>query len=75
MEYFTSQMLKESWGNKPCDHPRLEKVYYNGAFLINYACTTCGADFTIAQKMDIDEMLRRKRKKKEKEKEKEKDKI
>jgi hypothetical protein len=60
MEYLASMKLKESWGKKPCDHPRLEKVYYVGAFLINYSCTTCGADFTISQKMEIDQ-LRKKR--------------
>ena len=47
------------FGDNPCDHPHLEKVYYNGAFLINYACTLCGKDFTIAQKMEIDEMINR----------------
>jgi hypothetical protein len=59
MEYFATQTLKESWGNKPCEHPHLEKVYYSGAFLINYACTTCGKDFTIAQKMELDESRKR----------------
>lgn len=54
MEYFAGQKLKDSWGKKPCDHPRLEKVYYVGAFLINYACVKCGADFTIAQKMEME---------------------
>ncbi len=55
MEYYQTQRLKEEWGNKPCSHPAFEKVYYTGAFLINYACTQCGADFTIAQKLGIDE--------------------
>jgi len=55
MEYYTAEKLKKSWGNKPCDHQKLEKVYYSGAFLINYACTICGADFTIAQKMEMDQ--------------------
>lgn len=55
MDYLTSQKLKEEWGKKSCDHPAFEKVYYTGAFLINYSCTTCGADFTISQKMAIDE--------------------
>jgi len=59
MEYSASQELKNTWGNKPCDHPHLEKVYYNGAFLINYSCTICGADFTIAQKMGMDERIKR----------------
>lgn len=55
MEYYQAQQLKETWQKKPCDHPMLEKVYYNGAFLINYSCNKCGKDFTIAQKMEIDE--------------------
>jgi hypothetical protein len=55
MEYAKAQKLKEEWGKKTCDHPGFEKVYYTDAFLINYACTTCGADFTIAQKMEIEE--------------------
>jgi hypothetical protein len=59
MEYFAAQKLKESWGNKPCDHLRLEKVYYVGAFLINYCCVRCGADFTIAQKMEKDEIRKK----------------
>jgi transposase-like protein len=53
MEYFYQQQLKASWGDKPCDHPHLEKVYYTGAFLTNYACTHCGKEFTIAQKMEL----------------------
>jgi len=59
MEYFAAQKLKDSWGKKPCNHPRLEKVYYSGAFLINYVCTQCGADFTIAQKMEMDQIRKR----------------
>ena len=55
MEYSTFVKLKESWGGKLCDHPVLEKVYFIGAFLINYACTRCGAEFTIAQKLEIEE--------------------
>jgi transposase-like protein len=61
MEYYKALKLKEEWGNKPCDHPRFEKVYYTGAFLISYVCTQCGSDFTIAQKLEIDEMRKKKR--------------
>jgi hypothetical protein len=60
MEYAKSQKLKEEWGDKPCDHPRFEKVYFTGAFLLNYSCTTCGADFTIGQKMEIEEARKEK---------------
>ena len=57
MEYFTAQKLKEIWGKKPCDHPVIEKEYYNGAFLINFVCTKCAKEFTIAQKLEMDEIL------------------
>lgn len=55
MEYFTVQKLKEAWGDKPCDHPLLEKEYYAGAFLVTYVCTQCGKEFTIAEKLEMDE--------------------
>jgi hypothetical protein len=55
MEYFNSLKLKEDWGKKPCDHPQFEKIYYAGAFLIVYACTQCGQELTIAQKLEIEE--------------------
>ena len=55
MEYIALQKLKEAWDKKPCSHPRFEKVYYAGAFLTTYACTQCGAEYTIAEKMAIDE--------------------
>jgi hypothetical protein len=55
MEYYAAQKVKDSWGKKPCDHPHLEKEYYVGAFLINYVCTQCGKEFTIAQKFELDE--------------------
>jgi hypothetical protein len=61
MEYINSQKLKEEWGKKPCDHPYFEKVYYSGAFLIHYCCTICGADFTIARKMEIEEVRKHKK--------------
>jgi len=60
MEYYQAQKLKEDWGKKPCDHPSLEKLYYTGAFLINYSCTQCGADFSIAQKLEMDKMRKKK---------------
>lgn len=55
MEYYSAQRLKDSWGDNPCDHPHLEKEYYAGAFLINFVCTQCGNEFTIAQKLEMDE--------------------
>ena len=59
MEYNVAQKVKESWGSKPCDHPHLEKEYYVGAYLINYVCTQCGHEFSIAQKLEMDETRRK----------------
>jgi hypothetical protein len=56
MEYNSAQKLKDVWNKKPCDHPHLEKEYYVGAYLINYVCIQCGKEFTIAQKLELDEV-------------------
>ena len=55
MEYYNSQKLIEEWGKKPCEHPAFERIYYAGAFLTVYCCSMCGKEFTISQKMEIDE--------------------
>jgi hypothetical protein len=55
MEYSVAQKLKDSWGKEPCEHPHIEKEYYAGAFLINYVCTQCGEEFTIAEKYELED--------------------
>lgn len=54
MEYNDAQKVRDAWGNKPCNHPHFEKEYYVGACLINWVCTQCGKQFTIAQKLELD---------------------
>jgi len=56
MEYYVAQKVKDSWGEKPCNHPHIEKEYYTGAFLINYVCTQCGKEFSIPQKLEMDQV-------------------
>lgn len=34
--------LREKWGDKPCDHPVLDKEYSLGAATGDYTCTQCG---------------------------------
>jgi hypothetical protein len=55
MEYYVAQKVKDSWGEKPCNHPHIEKEYYTGAFLTNYVCTQCGKEFSIPQKLEMDQ--------------------
>jgi hypothetical protein len=61
MEYLAAQKQKDAWENKPCDHPHLEKEYYVGCYLINFVCTQCGKEFTIAEKLEMDLILKKKR--------------
>jgi hypothetical protein len=56
MEYYAAQKVKEAWGEKPCLHPEIEKEYYTGAYLVNYVCVQCGKEFTISEKLEMDEM-------------------
>lgn len=56
MEYYTAQKVKDAWGKKSCDHPHLEKEYYVGAFLVNWVCVQCGKEFTIAEKLGMDQI-------------------
>lgn len=59
MEYYIAQKVKYSWGKKLCDHPHIEAEYYVGAFLTNYVCTQCGQEFTIPQKLEMDEVRKK----------------
>jgi len=34
--------LKREWGDKPCNHPVIEKEYDLGSDTGDYVCTTCG---------------------------------
>jgi hypothetical protein len=61
MEYYIALKVKEEWGTKPCDHPHLEKETYSGAYLVTWVCTQCGQEFTIPQKLEMDEIRKHSR--------------
>jgi hypothetical protein len=42
MQMLAAATLKKVWGDKPCEHPVLDKEYHLGAATGDYACTTCG---------------------------------
>lgn len=42
MQLKKAQELEKSWGDKPCDHPNLEKEYELGSATGDYVCTKCG---------------------------------
>jgi hypothetical protein len=35
--------LRKAWGNKLCNHPRLDELYFLG-YSVGQACKTCGHD-------------------------------
>ncbi len=54
MQFDKANQLRESWGNKSCSHPNLEKEYYLGSDTSDFVCTTCGETFSKAQKEKIE---------------------
>jgi hypothetical protein len=64
MEYYEALKIREKWGDKPCEHQHLEKMYYAGAFLTVYTCSDCAREFTIAEKLEMDSIAMKSGKKK-----------
>ncbi|MDT3417203.1 hypothetical protein QO009_003098 [Brevibacillus aydinogluensis] len=42
MQMEDAARLREKWGDKPCDHPYLDKEYYLGGQTGDYVCIQCG---------------------------------
>lgn len=42
MQYEKAEQLQKEWGDKPCDHPFIEKEYYLGTSTGDRVCSTCG---------------------------------
>ena len=50
MEYEEAKALKESWGDKPCNHPSFADKYLFGSKTGDFVCEQCGQFFTQRQK-------------------------
>lgn len=46
--------LRAQWGDKPCDHPSVEKEYSIGGFSGEHVCSQCGKEFTTAERQLIE---------------------
>lgn len=42
MQMNEAMQVSKEWGNKPCDHPSVEKEYHLGTQTGDYVCTQCG---------------------------------
>lgn len=46
MQKERAKELRQKWGDKPCDHPKLEKEYHLGGDTGDKICVQCGSEFT-----------------------------
>jgi hypothetical protein len=46
MQYDEAARLRTEWGDKPCDHNRVEREYYLGVQTGDWICATCGEEFS-----------------------------
>jgi hypothetical protein len=53
MRTLRAEELRNEWGDKPCSHPQLEKLYHQGWPTGNFACTTCGQVRTGAAEKEL----------------------
>lgn len=42
MQHEEKEQIRRAWGDKPCDHPSVDKEYYFGADTGDKVCTQCG---------------------------------
>lgn len=45
--------LQQAWGDAPCDHARLAKLYDLGAATGSFACVQCGRVFSFREKAEM----------------------
>lgn len=42
IQFDVANKIRDSYGDKPCDHPELAKEYYRGAQTQDKICIQCG---------------------------------
>ena len=53
MKQKRAQELRDAWGDAPCDHPQLAKLYDLGAHTGSFACVKCGRVFSFREKAEL----------------------
>jgi hypothetical protein len=53
MKQKKAQELRAAWGDAPCEHPQLAKLYDKGEPTGAFACTQCGRTFTFREKAEL----------------------
>jgi hypothetical protein len=53
MKLKRAEELRQEWGDKPCDHPQLAKLYDQGVRTGNFACAQCGRVFSFKERAEL----------------------
>ncbi len=53
MKQKRAQELREEWGDAPCEHPQLARLYDLGERTGSYVCVQCGRDFSFREKAEL----------------------
>lgn len=53
MKQKRAEELRKEWGDAPCEHPQLAKVYDLGAHTGGFACIKCGKVFSYREKAEL----------------------
>lgn len=54
MQYDRAKDISDNWGNKPCDHPNIEKEYYLGSQTGDFICSQCGKVFSNREQWELE---------------------
>ena len=53
MKLKRAEELREAWGDAPCEHAQLAKLYDKGERTGNFACAQCGRVFSFKEKAEL----------------------
>lgn len=53
MKQKRAQELREAWGDAPCEHLQLAKLYDLGVHTGSFACVQCGRVFSFREKAEL----------------------
>jgi hypothetical protein len=52
MEYLIAKKLREEWGDKPCNHSKIEREYFGDTHTLDYVCRQCGKEFALLEMLE-----------------------
>ncbi|MEO7455124.1 MAG: hypothetical protein ABIY52_02610 [Gemmatimonadaceae bacterium] len=53
MKLKRAEELRAAWGEAPCEHAQLVKLYDQGERTGNFACAQCGKEFSFREKAEL----------------------